>query len=186
MRNLLRVAFFLIVIVSVLGVGTRAAVSSNTTTVYVIPIKSNIDTPLTYLVRRGVKAAMEAKADLLILDMETNGGTLDATEEIIESLNQFPGRSVTYVNRKAFSAGAFIALATKSIYMAPESVIGAAAPMLMSPTGGVEGMPETVEAKMTSAVRALVRTRAEKNGYNIAVVEAMIDKSRELTIDGET
>src|SRR3954466_7401830 len=73
-------------------------------TVYVIPIRDNIDTPLTYLVRRGVKAAMEAKADLLVLDMETNGGRIDSTEEIIQSLNQFKGTTLTYVNKKAFSA----------------------------------------------------------------------------------
>lgn len=39
-------------------------------------------------------------------------------------------------------------------------------------------MPDTVEAKMTSAVRALVRTQAEKNGHNIDVIEAMIDKTK--------
>ena len=38
---------------------------------------------------------------------------------------------------------------------------------------------------MTSALRALVRTSAEKNGHNVAVVEAMIDRTRELKIDGE-
>src|ERR1044071_7062329 len=41
------------------------------------------------------------------------------------------------------------------------------------------------ERKMTSAVRAMVRTSAEKNGHNVEVVEAMIDKTRELKIDGE-
>lgn len=57
---------------------------------------------------------------------------------------------------------------------------------MMSPGGtGVEKMPDTVEAKMTSAVRALVRVQAEKNGHNIEVIEAMIDKTKELKIDGE-
>jgi membrane-bound serine protease (ClpP class) len=46
-------------------------------------------------------------------------------------------------------------------------------------------MPATVEAKMTSAIRALVRTQAEKNGHNIDVIEAMIDKTKALSIDGE-
>ena len=49
--------------------------------------------PLVYLVRRGVKAAIEADADLLLLDMETNGGRVDVTEEIIEILGQFPGKT---------------------------------------------------------------------------------------------
>src|SRR5687767_4598410 len=156
-----------------------------TKNVYVIPIREEIATPVTYLVRRGIKQAMEAKADAVILDMETNGGRLDSTEEIIKALEQFKGVTVTYVNRKAFSAGAFIAVGTQKIYMAPQSVIGAAAPMLMGPSGGVEAIPETVEAKMTSGVRALVRTSAEKNGHNIEVIEAMIDKSKHLEIDGE-
>ena len=92
--------------------------------VYVLPIRDDIMPPMVYLVRRGVKEAMEAKADLLVLDMDTNGGRVDTTREIITILNQFKGDTVTYVNKDAFSAGAFIAVATKKIYMAPESVIG--------------------------------------------------------------
>jgi membrane-bound serine protease (ClpP class) len=153
--------------------------------VCIIPIRDDIMPPLVYLVRRGVKAAMEAKADLIVLDMETNGGRVDTTEEIIRILNQFKGQTVTYVDHKAFSAGAFIAVATQKIYMAPQSVIGAAAPLIMVPGGGPTDVPPTMEAKMTSGVRALVRANAEKNGYNVDVVEAMIDKNKELKIGDE-
>src|SRR6185436_8019813 len=83
--------------------------------VYILPIRENIMPPLVYLVRRGVKEAMEAKADLLVLDMETNGGRVDTTREIITILDQFKGDTVTYVNKDAFSAGAFIAVGTKRI-----------------------------------------------------------------------
>ena len=154
-------------------------------TVYIVPVRDQIATPVVYVIRRGVKQAMEAKADALILDMETNGGALNSTEEIITALENFKGLTVTYVNRKAFSAGAFIAVATQKIYMAPQSVIGAAAPILMGPGGGVEGMPDTVERKMTSGVSALIRTSAEKNGHNIEVLEGMINKNKEVKIDGE-
>lgn len=165
-----------------------AEVSTNAAKkVYILPIRDDIMPPLVYLVRRGVKEAMEAKADLLVLDMETNGGRVDTTREIISILNEFKGETVTFVNKDAFSAGAFIAVATKQIYMAPESVIGAAAPIIMSPGGdGVEKMPDTYEKKMTSAVKAMVRTTAEKNGHNIAVVEAMIDKTRGLVLTNVT
>ncbi len=155
--------------------------------VFVLPVRDNIMPPLVYLIRRGVKEAMEAKADLLLLDMETNGGRVDTTREIIGILNEFKGETVTYVNKDAFSAGAFIAVATQKIYMAPESVIGAAAPIMVSPGGGgAESLPDTYEKKMTSAVKAMVRTTAEKNGHNIAVVEAMIDKTRGLTVTNIT
>ena len=114
-----------------------AAVAADVSTnvakkVYILPIRDDIMPPLVYLVRRGVKEAMEAKADLLVLDMETNGGRVDTTREIIGILNEFKGETATYVNKDAFSAGAFIAVATKKIFMAPESVIGAAAPIIMS------------------------------------------------------
>jgi membrane-bound serine protease (ClpP class) len=153
--------------------------------VYVVPIREGIEPSLVYLVRRGVKEAIQAKADLLVFDMETNGGRVDTTEKIIEILNQFKGPTVTYVNRKAFSAGAFIAVATQKIYMAPQSVIGAAAPIMLVPGGGAQEMPNTVEVKMTSGISALIRTAAEKNGHNVEVIEAMIDKNKELKVDGK-
>jgi membrane-bound serine protease (ClpP class) len=154
--------------------------------VYIVPIRDNIMPPLVYVVRRGVKEAMAANADLLVLDMKTDGGRVDVTEEIIQIISQFKGRTVTYVNNRAFSAGAFIAVATQEIYMAPQSVIGAAAPVMMSPGGvGTDNLPDTMEINMTSAIRALVRVQAEKNGHNVDVIEAMIDKTRELKMDDE-
>jgi membrane-bound serine protease (ClpP class) len=117
--------------------------------------------------------------------MDTNGGRVDVAEEIMQIVAHFPGRTATLVNTKAFSAGAFIATATQEIYMVPESVIGAAAPILVSPTGGVEGLSGTVKAKMNSAMSALVRTVAQKNGHNTEVLEAMIDDDRELKVDGQ-
>jgi membrane-bound serine protease (ClpP class) len=178
--------FIFLVMILIEGAAFGAEEVAVSKKVYIVPIKEDIMPALTYLVRRGVKDAMEAKADTLILDMETNGGRVDVTRDIIAIIEKFNGRTVTYVNRTAFSAGAFIAVSTKEIYMAPQSVIGAAAPILMSPGGGgAAEMPDTVERKMTSAVRAMVRTSAEKNGHNVDVVEAMIDKTRELKIDGE-
>ena len=154
--------------------------------VYVLPIRDDIMPPMTYVVRRGVKEAMEAKADLLVIDMDTNGGRVDVTEEIIGILGRFPGKTITYVNKKAFSAGAFIAVSTQRIFMAEEAVIGAAAPMMMVPGGGPASLPETVEAKMTSGIKALIRAKAEKNGHNVDVIEAMIDRQKEVVIDGKT
>jgi membrane-bound serine protease (ClpP class) len=154
--------------------------------VFIIPIRENIDDPLVYLVRRGVKLAMDAKADTLILDMDTNGGSVKSMIEIVKILSQFKGLTVTYVDHKAFSAGAIISFATQKIYMAPDAVAGAAAPVMLSPTGGgVEAMPDTMEAKSASAISAMVRVNAEKNGHNVEVADAMIRKTKELKIDGK-
>ncbi len=153
--------------------------------IYVIPIRDDITPPLTYLVRRGVKEAIREGAELLVLDMETNGGRVDVTTEIIEILEQFPGKTATFVNKKAFSAGAFISVATQKIYMAPGSVIGAAAPIMVSPGSGAQEMPNTMEVKMTSAISAMIRAQCQKNGHDADVIEAMIDKSQELILDDE-
>ena len=159
--------------------------SARTVSAVIIPIREEVSAPLTYLVRRGVKEAIRSDASILILDMETPGGRLDHTDEIIEMLNRFPGRKVTLVNRSAYSAGSFIALATTNIYMVPQSVIGAATPIMVNPLdGSVSGMPESVEAKMTSAVKAKVRAIAQRNGHNPDVAEAMIDRTKKLEIDG--
>lgn len=184
MRDWLR---WMVLFLALAGLAEAAPVISPGTNsprkVYVLPIRDDIMPPLVYLVRRGVKEAIEADADLLVLDMKTNGGRVDTTREIISILDQFKGDTVTFVNNDAFSAGAFIAVATKRIYMAPESVIGAAAPVILSPGGdGVQSVPDTYEKKMTSAVRALVRATAEKHGHNIQVIEAMIDKTRGLSL----
>jgi len=175
---------WLLVVLSAGAAEVTPPPSTNVTgkTVYVLPIRADIMPPLTYVVRRGVKEAIAAKADLLVLDMKTDGGRLDTTEDIIAILGEFKGDTVCYVNDRAFSAGAFIAVATRKIYMSSGSVIGAATPIMMSPEGGVQAMPAGAEAKMTSAVRALVRRVAQKNGHNPEVVEAMIDRNKELKI----
>jgi membrane-bound serine protease (ClpP class) len=161
----------------------ETAPAAGTKKVYILPIRDDIMPPLVYVVRRGVKEAMEAKADVLVVDMETNGGRVDVTEEIIGILGKFPGQTVTFVNKKAFSAGAFISFATQKIYMAPQSVIGAAAPIVASPTGGAQDIGGTMEVKATSAISALVRANAEKNGHNPAVADAMVKKTSELKLD---
>lgn len=164
-----------------------SALAENPKLVYVIPIRDEIEASMSYIVRRGVKEAMEHKADALVLDMDTNGGRVDYTQDIIKSLSKFPHRdqTYTYVNTKAFSAGAFIASATKHIYMAPTGVIGALTPIVMVPGSGVEKMPEAVEEKMSSAIRALVRANAEQNGHNPKVFDAMVDRDQGLEIDGK-
>ena len=185
MRGRLFIALLLACLVP-LGGGEKSASATIKPLVYVLPIRENIMPPLVYLVRRGVKEAMAAKAGVLIIDMHTKGGRVDTCIEIVELIDKFPGRTVTFVNNEAYSAGAFISFATSEIYMAPRAVIGAAAPILMSPGGaGTQDMPNTLEAKMTSAISAKIRAYAEKHGHDTRVVQAMVDKTTELEIDGE-
>lgn len=149
--------------------------------VMVVPIRSQISKPELYILRRGIRQAIESGADTLILDMETPGGRLDVTFEILQALARFPGKTVTYVNAEAISAGALIAMGTDEIYFKPGGVIGAAAPVM---SGGAE-IGETMKAKLISYLLARARAITEDQGYRSEVITAMIDVDYEFKIGEE-
>jgi membrane-bound serine protease (ClpP class) len=143
-------------------------------TVYVIPIKGMIEPALLYVLRRGIAEADASGADALILVMDTPGGTLDAAGEIVRTMQKVRIPTYTFVEKDAFSAGAIIALSTDHIYMAPGSVIGDAMPIMMTPMGGVQEMPEDIQEKSVSAVAALIRAAAQESGHDPKLAEAMV------------
>ena len=143
-------------------------------TVTIIPIQGMIEPALLYVVRRGYDDAVRNNSDAIIFDMNTPGGAVNAAGEIISLISKNDIPTYTFVNNGAYSAGAFIALAAGDIYMSPGSVIGAATPMMMSPMGGAQEMPDEVQEKMTSAVSAMVRAAAEQGGHDPQLGEAMV------------
>ena len=158
------------------------ATPPETPTVFVVELREGITHNTMYLIRRAMNEAAATKATAVVLDMETNGGRVDATEEIIKLLEHSPAKTYTFVNTKAYSAGAFIAAATDHIYMAPGSVIGAATPVLITPGSGVQEVPKSHQEKITSAMRALMRATAQAKGHNPDVFEAMVDADLGLKI----
>jgi membrane-bound serine protease (ClpP class) len=158
-----------------------AAVPAGVKSVWVIPVREGIDKPILYVLRRGLKEAIDQKADVVVLDMDTPGGRLDVTFEIMEALGKFPGTTVTFVNKEAISAGAFISATTSEIWFAPEAVIGAAAPV----SAGGKEVDVTMKQKIVSYLKARVRALSEGKGHRGAVISAMIDADTELKIDGQ-
>ena len=149
--------------------------------VVVIPVRAQIASPELFILRRGLKEAIEQKVDTIVLDMETPGGALDVTFDMLKALEKFPGKTITYVNTEAISAGALIAAGTDEIHFAPGAVIGAAAPVLA--TGGE--IDDTMRQKIVSYLRARVRAISEGKGYRGDVISAMIDTDYELKIGDE-
>ena len=147
--------------------------------VYIVPVIGEIERGLSYFVRRAVREAKSDNADALVILMDTPGGEFAATESIMRTLLNSPVDTYTYVQGYAFSAGAFIAVSTKHIYMAPATVIGAATPIAAGPGGPAE-MGEAVEQKVTSGIRAIMRAAAEVNGHPLGIVEAMVDRDVEV------
>jgi membrane-bound serine protease (ClpP class) len=149
--------------------------------VMVIPVRDVIDKPILYVLRRGLKEAIEQKADVVVLDMETPGGRLDVTFDIMEALGKFEGETITFINKEAVSAGAFISATTEEIWFAPEGVIGAAAPV----SSDGKDVDVTMKQKIVSYLKARVRAISEGKGHRGAVISAMIDAETELKIDGK-
>ena len=147
-------------------------------TVYVVPVQDEIDKPTLYILRRGLKEAIERRANVVVLDMQTPGGRGDVAFDMMEALEKFPGLTVTYVDSEAMSAGAFIAAATKEIWFTPRGIIGAAAAV----TSEGQDIPETMRLKINSFLRAKMRAISENEGYRGQVISAMIDKDFELKI----
>lgn len=149
--------------------------------VYVIPITEGINKANLYVLRRGLKEAIAKEADMVLLDMDTPGGRVDVTLEMMEMLARFEGITGTYVNPDAISAGSFIAAATREIYFAPTGKMGASAVI----QGGGQEVPETARQKIESYLRANIRALTEDYPYRADVIRAMLDADFVLEIEGE-
>jgi membrane-bound serine protease (ClpP class) len=146
--------------------------------VVVVPLRGEVAPSLLTFLRRAVKTAENNEASAIIFNMNTYGGRLDTAADIVNALNQTKIPTYTFINMNAGSAGALIAVATRHIYMAPVSAIGAAAPVLL--TG--EDLPATAKEKTISYWSALIRGSASKNGHNPDVAEAFMNRDKEVKI----
>lgn len=88
--------------------------------VYVVPITGIIDLGLAPFVRRVLDEATEAGAAAVVFDIETFGGRVDGAVQIRDALLDSPLRTVAFVNKRAISAGALIALSAQTLVMAPD------------------------------------------------------------------
>ena len=130
-------------------------------------------------VDRAVRMASSRGAKYLIVDMNTPGGSVDSTLEIMDSLKSFKGETICFVNTDAISAGSFIATACNKIYFSPRGVMGAAE--AVSATGGDIG--ESMQRKISSFISAKVRAFVEDDKSRRAQVQrAMNDPNFELKI----
>ncbi len=148
---------------------------------YVIPVQGPIGPTTLYAIRGGVKTAIADGYDTVVLDMKTPGGRLDSTLEIMEILDRFPGKTITYVNDEALSAGAIIASVTNEIYFTSKAVIGSAEPV----TGQGEDINESMKRKLMSYLNAKMEAYTDQYAYRSDVIRAMMDPDFEFKIGEE-
>ncbi len=142
-------------------------------TVYVIPVNGMIDNALARYIDRAVSDAEDKGATLIIFNIDTFGGLVDAADIIRKRILDAEPATVAFVNKNAASAGALISYACDFILMAPGASIGAAT--VVEGVGG-EAAPD----KYQSYMRGLMRATAEANGRDPRIAEAMVDQSIEV------
>jgi membrane-bound serine protease (ClpP class) len=148
-------------------------------TVLLIKIDDPITPMIAEFIIKSIDKAAKQNAEALIIEMDTPGGLVESTREIVKKMLASDVPTVVYVapdGSRAASAGVFITLTANIAAMAPNTRIGSASPVQM------EGkMDETMAKKVTNDLAAMVRGIAEKRGRNAKWAEDAVRKSISAT-----
>lgn len=129
--------------------------------IYKFDIKEQIAKPVWRTTQQSISEAIDQKADLILIHMNTYGGAVDAADSIRTKILNCPIPVYVFVDNNAASAGALISIACDSIYMRPGGSIGAAT--VVNQTG------EQVPDKYQSFMRSLMRATAEAHGKDTII-----------------
>ena len=151
--------------------------SSSGEIVYIFEIKGDIDPRMNRRVKLALEEAGQKEADMVIIHMDTYGGAVNDADDIRTMILESKVPTHVFIDKDAASAGALIAIASDSIYMAPGASIGAA-------TVVVGGTGEAAPDKYQSYMRSIMRSTAEAKGRDPKIAEAMVDET--LVIEGVT
>ncbi|WNC16873.1 nodulation protein NfeD [Brevibacillus brevis] len=137
-----------------------------------IPVDNTIERGLESFLKRAFLEAEQQQADLVILDINTPGGEVNAAGEIGQLIRQAPMHVVAYIDNQAFSAGTYIALNANEIAMTPGSSMGAATPIDMA--------GNAADIKIISAWSKQMQSAAQLNHRNVDVARAMVEIDTEF------
>ncbi|MHB1125795.1 MAG: NfeD family protein [Bacillota bacterium] len=147
------------------------AQASPTDLIYVVPVKGTVDRGLANFIQRAYADAEQHQARMVILEIDTPGGAIDAAIQIRDVINESKVTTTSYVTGGAISAGALIALSSKGLVMAPGTTIGDAEPRLGS---------KRADEKIVSYWTAQLASAAEKNGRDGQIAASMADRDLEI------
>ena len=176
MRRLIGVAAVVAAVV-LLAWQSAYSVRADEPTVLVIEIDGAIEPLSAAHIARGLDKAREDGVSLAVIRLDTPGGLVDSTREIVERLLEAQVPVAVYVSpagARAASAGTFVAAAANFAVMAPGTNIGAAAAV---GAGGAD-LPETLARKIDEDTRAFIRSIAEIRDRNGDALEETVSKPR--------
>lgn len=158
---------------------SKAAPAPAAKKVYLIKIDAPITPVVAEYIIKSIDKASDRKAEALIIQLNTPGGLLESTTDIVMRMIASEVPIVVYVapsGGRAASAGVFITMAANLAVMAPTTHIGAASPIQL------EGkMDETMQRKAMNDTAAWARGIAEKRGRNAGWAEDAVRKAVSAT-----
>jgi membrane-bound serine protease (ClpP class) len=176
-----RIGFLFIIVSSILTVFQIAHAQSDQPLAIVMTADGPIMPAMREYIKRGVENAERRNAEVLIIQLNTPGGDLLTTLDIIAKIRASKVPVVVYVAPRgaiAGSAGALITMAGHASAMAPETVIGASSPI--SSSG--QNLDSDARAKATNASKAAIREFVKPRGEKaLALAESMIDEAKAAT-----
>ena len=159
--------------------GVVGAQTSNPT-IDVLHAEGIINPVLADYIERGINQAEEDNAVACIIQLDTPGGLLSSTEEIVISIMNADVPVVVYVSPKgawAASAGVFITLSGHIAAMTPGTTIGAAHPVSI----GDEEISEDELEKITNFSAKWMQSIAEERGRNADEAQLAVTESKSFT-----
>jgi len=176
MLKALRISFLLLCLAASLAIiGTGSATPS--VQIDVLRVDGTIVPAVASYIDRGISKAESHQAAAVIIELNTPGGLLSTTENIVNRILDAEVPVVVYVDRWAGSAGTFITLAAHVAAMAPASRIGAASPVSI----GEDGLSDTMKKKITEDTAANIRRLADLRGRNLKAAEATVLEALSFT-----
>jgi len=98
---------WIFILIAIIGV---VIANNNNSKVYVVPIQNTIDLGIPAFVNRAVNAAENNDAELLVFEINTFGGRVDAATQIKDAISSTDIQTVAFINKRAISAGSLISL----------------------------------------------------------------------------
>ena len=174
----LRLAFLMLLMVPSVATAAEALV---------LRIDGGIGPATVEYVRHGLDEAVQRKAALVVLELDTPGGLEVSMREIVKAMLAAPVPIVAYVTPsggRAASAGTYILYAAQVAAMAPGTNIGAATPVqLMGSDDGKDPKQVGMHEKMVNDAAAFLRSLAELRGRNADFAERAVRDAATLSAE---